>query len=99
MPRVRANFAQHSREKFNAIKHHSTRFNISRSCRWNRPAKSHPGETQGSGEEWKLVKAPVTLQFHSVLTACQNLAGGCTESRKMECATSDKTSCEMFRLC
>jgi hypothetical protein len=42
--------------KVHAIKHHSARFNVSRSCRWNRPAKSHPGQTQMSGEKWKLVK-------------------------------------------
>jgi hypothetical protein len=46
--------------KVHAIKHHSARFNVSRSCRWNRAAKSHPGQTQMSGEKWKLVKARVT---------------------------------------
>jgi hypothetical protein len=39
------NVAQLSRNKFNVIKHHSTRFNISRSCRWNHRAKSHQGQT------------------------------------------------------
>jgi len=33
-----AKFARNSRERFNAAKRHLTWFNISRSCRWNRPA-------------------------------------------------------------
>jgi hypothetical protein len=67
------------RNKFNAIKHHSTRLNISRSCRWNRPAKSHPGQAQGSGEKWKLVKARVTPYFNKVFAARQNLAECCAK--------------------
>jgi hypothetical protein len=64
------------RNKLNVIKHHSTRFNISRSCRWNHPAKSHPGQTQGSGEKWKLVKARVTPYFDKVFATRQFLADG-----------------------
>jgi hypothetical protein len=78
-----AKFAQLLRNKFNSIKHHSTRLNISRSCCWNHPAKSHPGQTQGSGEKWKLVKARVTPYFNKVFAARQNLADGCAESREM----------------
>jgi hypothetical protein len=67
------------RNKFNAIKHHSTRLDISRSLRWNRPAKSHPGQTQGSGEKWKLVMARVTPYFDKVFATRQNLAECCAK--------------------
>jgi hypothetical protein len=65
--------------KFNGIKHHSTRFNISHSCRWNRPAKSHPGKRKGTAKKRKLVKARVTPYFNKVFAARQNLADCCAK--------------------
>jgi len=43
-------FAAFCHFRFNAAKHHSTRFNISGSSRWNRPAKSHQDKRKGAAK-------------------------------------------------
>jgi len=77
--KVAANFAQLLRNKFNAIKHRSTRLNFGRLCRWNHPPNHIKDKRKEATKSKKLVKARATPCQNTVFAARQNLAECCAK--------------------
>jgi hypothetical protein len=77
--KVAANFAQLLRNKFNAIKHRSTRLNFGRLCRWNHPPNHIKDKRKEAAKSKKLVKARATPCQNTVFAARQNLAECCAK--------------------